>query len=71
MFSQVVTLFLTPVIYIYMEQAKGWATRTFGKGRRVSHEVIPTAGPVGGGTIGAPMARMAEPQEDFSRKRRF
>jgi len=65
MFSQVVTLFLTPVIYIYLEQAKGWSTRTFGKGRRVAPEVVPAAGPVGGGTIGAPMARIAEPQRDF------
>ena len=65
MFSQVVTLFLTPVVYIYMEQAKGWSTRTFGKGRRVAPDVIPTAGPVGGGTMGAPMARIAEPQADF------
>ena len=64
MFSQVVTLFLTPVVYIYMEQAKGWSTRTFGKRRRVAPEVVPTAGPVGGGTIGAPMARIAEPQGD-------
>jgi HAE1 family hydrophobic/amphiphilic exporter-1 len=71
MFSQVVTLFLTPVVYIYMEQAKGWSTRTFGKGRRVAPEVIPTAGPVGGGTIGAPMARIAEPQGEFGPRQRF
>src|SRR6202040_184950 len=30
-FSQVVTLFLTPVVYIYLEQAKQWSARTFGK----------------------------------------
>ena len=65
MFSQVVTLFLTPVVYIYLEQAKGWSTRTFGKGRRVVPEAIAASGPVGGGTIGAPMARIAEPQADF------
>ncbi len=70
MFSQVVTLFLTPVVYIYMEQAKDWSTRTFGKRRRVEPEVIPTAGPTGGGTIGAPMARIAEPQADFGSRRR-
>jgi hypothetical protein len=70
MFSQVVTLFLTPVVYIYMEQAKDWSTRTFGKRRRVEPEVIPTAGPIGGGTIGAPMARIAEPQADFGSRRR-
>jgi len=65
MFSQVVTLFLTPVVYIYLEQAKGWSTRTFGKGRRVVPEAIAASGPVGGGTIGAPMARIAEPRADF------
>ena len=70
MFSQVVTLFLTPVVYIYLEQAKGWSTRTFGKGRRVVPETIATAGPVGGGTIGAPMARIAEPQADFGPRHR-
>ena len=31
MFSQVVTLFLTPVVYIYMEDAKAWGTRIFGR----------------------------------------
>ena len=70
MFSQVVTLFLTPVVYIYLEQAKGWSTRTFGKGRRVVPETIATAGPAGGGTIGAPMARIAEPQADFGPRHR-
>jgi hypothetical protein len=70
MFSQVVTLFLTPVVYVYMERAKGWSTRTFGKRRRVGPEVIPTTGPVGGGTIGAPMARIAEPQRDFGPRQR-
>jgi len=70
MFSQVVTLFLTPVVYIYMEQAKDWSTRTFGKGRRVVPEAIATSGPVGGGTIGAPMARIAEPQADFGPRHR-
>ena len=50
MFSQFVTLFLTPVFYIYMEQAKDWSTRIFGKRRRVAPEVVPTAGPVGGGS---------------------
>ena len=32
-FSQVVTLFLTPVFYIYMEDAKRWMTRMFGRKR--------------------------------------
>jgi HAE1 family hydrophobic/amphiphilic exporter-1 len=68
MFSQVVTLFLTPVVYIYLEQAKGWSTRIFGKRRRVALEAVPTAGPLGGGTIGAPMARVAEPQPGLGRR---
>ncbi len=32
-FSQLVTLFLTPVFYLYMEDAKGWMSRTFGRNR--------------------------------------
>jgi HAE1 family hydrophobic/amphiphilic exporter-1 len=31
LFSQFVTLFLTPVVYIYMEQAKDWTTRASGR----------------------------------------
>jgi len=59
-FSQVVTLFLTPVVYIYMEQAKHWSTRVFGKKHHEIPEAVPTAqGPAG---IGAPMARIAEPR---------
>jgi HAE1 family hydrophobic/amphiphilic exporter-1 len=71
-FSQVVTLFLTPVVYIYMEQAKHWSTRVFGKKRHEIPEVVPTTeGPVGGGAIGAPMARVAGPQlSDLERKNR-
>jgi hydrophobic/amphiphilic exporter-1 (mainly G- bacteria), HAE1 family len=71
-FSQVVTLFLTPVVYIYMEQAKQWSTRLFGKKRREIPEVVPTTqGPIAGGTIGAPMARVAGPQlSDLERKNR-
>jgi hydrophobic/amphiphilic exporter-1 (mainly G- bacteria), HAE1 family len=72
MFSQIVTLFLTPVVYIYMEQAKQWSTRTFGRKRHEIPEPVPAANPsVGGGAIGAPMARIAEPDlSDLGRKNR-
>src|SRR5580704_3261304 len=43
MFSQVVTLFLTPVVYIYMEQAKQWSARVFGKRRHRSAEPAPSS----------------------------
>jgi hydrophobic/amphiphilic exporter-1 (mainly G- bacteria), HAE1 family len=56
-FSQVVTLFLTPVVYIYMESAKGWMTRTFGRKRHLEPEVgTSSQGPLPG-PIGAPIAR--------------
>jgi HAE1 family hydrophobic/amphiphilic exporter-1 len=34
LFSQLVTLFLTPVFYIYMERMKNWGSRRSGKGAR-------------------------------------
>jgi hydrophobic/amphiphilic exporter-1 (mainly G- bacteria), HAE1 family len=45
MFSQLVTLFLTPVVYIYLEQAQHWSARVFGKGKRrhVGAEPAPVA----------------------------
>src|SRR6185437_3925581 len=43
-FSQVVTLFLTPVVYIYMEQAQRWAARTFGRKREGGAEAAATVG---------------------------
>ena len=59
-FSQVVTLFLTPVFYIYMEQAKEWTSSVFGKRRDVTPEPAPSShGPMPGGTIGAPIARIS------------
>jgi HAE1 family hydrophobic/amphiphilic exporter-1 len=65
-FSQAVTLFLNPVVYIYLEQAKDWSARVFGKKRHQLPEGVPTAeGRVGGGAIGAPMARVAEPRHDL------
>ena len=71
-FSQIVTLFLTPVVYIYMEQAQQWSRRVFGRKRHEIPEAVPVAeGPIAGGTIGAPMARVAAPQlSDLERKNR-
>jgi hydrophobic/amphiphilic exporter-1 (mainly G- bacteria), HAE1 family len=62
-FSQVVTLFLTPVVYIYMEQAKQWSTRTFGRRRHEAEieAVSSSHGPGSGGAIGAPIARSVSP----------
>ena len=61
-FSQVVTLFLTPVVYIYMEQATNWLTRTFGKKHQVETELAPSShGPVAGGPVSSPMARSSNP----------
>jgi HAE1 family hydrophobic/amphiphilic exporter-1 len=60
-FSQVVTLFLTPVVYIYMEQAQRWGARTFGRKRHGGAEAAPAVGGhLPGGPIGAPMARSSE-----------
>jgi HAE1 family hydrophobic/amphiphilic exporter-1 len=71
-FSQIVTLFLTPVVYIYMEDAKNWSTRLFGKKHREMPEPVGTSQrPIAGGTIGAPMARIAGPHlSDLERKDR-
>jgi HAE1 family hydrophobic/amphiphilic exporter-1 len=71
-FSQIVTLFLNPVVYIYMEQAKNWSTRVFVKRHRELPEpVSPSQGPVAGGTIGAPMARISGPRlSDLEQKNR-
>ena len=57
-FSQIVTLFLTPVVYIYMEQAKQWASRVFGRKRPDQPNLAPSSpGPLASGPVGAPMAR--------------
>jgi hydrophobic/amphiphilic exporter-1 (mainly G- bacteria), HAE1 family len=71
-FSQIVTLFLTPVVYIYLEQAKNWSTRVFAKKHREIPEPVGTSQrPIAGGTIGGPMARIAGPQlSDLERKDR-
>ena len=60
-FSQVVTLFLTPVFYIYMEEVKVWGTRLFGrKGPGESDVDSSSHGPLSTGPIGAPIARSAD-----------
>jgi len=38
-FSQIVTLFLTPVVYIYLEDARQWFARRLGRKREaISHD---------------------------------
>ena len=60
-FSQFVTLFLTPVFYIYMEQAQQWGARVFGRKHGVESETGSSShGPVPSGPIGAPIARSAD-----------
>jgi len=60
-FSQIVTLFLTPVVYIYMEDAKQWATRMFGRKSHGEPEADSSSqGPIPTGPIGAPIARSAD-----------
>jgi HAE1 family hydrophobic/amphiphilic exporter-1 len=60
-FSQIVTLFLTPVVYIYMEDAKLWATRMFGRKRQGEPEADSSSqGPIPTGPIGAPITRSAD-----------
>jgi hydrophobic/amphiphilic exporter-1 (mainly G- bacteria), HAE1 family len=34
LFSQVVTLFLIPVVFVYLEQVRQWSAERFGKKRR-------------------------------------
>jgi HAE1 family hydrophobic/amphiphilic exporter-1 len=55
-FSQVVTLFLTPVFYIYMEDLKQWGTRVFGKKHHPEAAPGSSQGPLPG-PVGAPIAR--------------
>jgi HAE1 family hydrophobic/amphiphilic exporter-1 len=60
-FSQVVTLFLTPVFYIYMEDVKLWGARLFGhKGPGQPDADSSSHGPISTGPIGAPIARSAD-----------
>jgi HAE1 family hydrophobic/amphiphilic exporter-1 len=56
--SQLVTLFLTPVFYIYMEDAKLWATRAFGRKGDPEQDAGPEpSGPLPSGPLGTPIAR--------------
>jgi len=41
-FSQIVTLFLTPVVYIYLEDARQWFARRLGRKREVVSHDAPT-----------------------------
>jgi hydrophobic/amphiphilic exporter-1 (mainly G- bacteria), HAE1 family len=60
-FSQIVTLFLTPVFYIYMEDAKAWGTRVFGRKRHDETEPGSSSpGPLSSGPIGAPITRTVD-----------
>jgi HAE1 family hydrophobic/amphiphilic exporter-1 len=60
-FSQIVTLFLTPVVYIYMEDVKLWGTRMFGRKRQGEPEADSSSqGPIPSGPIGAPITRSAD-----------
>jgi HAE1 family hydrophobic/amphiphilic exporter-1 len=60
-FSQVVTLYLTPVLYIYMERFRSVVGRLLPGRRRASQEPVPAShGPVaGGGPVQSPIARSA------------
>src|SRR5712692_3257350 len=59
MFSQVVTLYLTPVVYLYMEEATQWMARVFG--RKHAAEADSSHGPVPSGPVGSPIARISTP----------
>jgi hydrophobic/amphiphilic exporter-1 (mainly G- bacteria), HAE1 family len=60
-FSQIVTLFLTPVFYIYMEDAKVWGARVFGRKHPDEPEADSSSpGPLPSGPVGAPIARTAD-----------
>jgi HAE1 family hydrophobic/amphiphilic exporter-1 len=66
-FSQVVTLFLTPVFYIYMEDAKRLGTRLFSRKPHVEAEPGPTSPTQLPGPLGAPIARSMD-APDLSRR---
>ena len=63
-FSQLVTLFLTPVFYIYMEDAKRWGAQVFGrKGDAESETGSSSSGQIPSGPIGTPIARSKDAPE--------
>ena len=43
-FSQIVTLFLTPVVYIYLDNARLWFRRVLMRGRLAEFDVVSRAG---------------------------
>jgi HAE1 family hydrophobic/amphiphilic exporter-1 len=60
-FSQVVTLFLTPVFYIYMEDLKEWSRRFFSRKPHGQPDSRPSShGPIPAGPIGAPITRSVD-----------
>jgi HAE1 family hydrophobic/amphiphilic exporter-1 len=68
-FSQLVTLFLTPVFYIYMEDVKLWGTRLFGrKGHDKADVDTSSHGPISSDPIGAPIARSLDAPDLSGRK---
>ena len=66
-FSQVVTLFLTPVFYIYMEDAKRLGTRLFSRKGHLEAEPGPSTPTSLPGPLGAPIARSMD-APDLSRR---
>ena len=63
-FSQLVTLFLTPVFYIYMEDAKRWGVQVFGSKRDAESETGSSpSGQFPSGPIGTPIARSKDAPE--------
>jgi HAE1 family hydrophobic/amphiphilic exporter-1 len=67
-FSQVVTLYLTPVLYIYMERLRAMFGRILPSRRRqVPQEPAPSShGPVGGGgPVQSPLARSSSDPNDL------
>ncbi len=64
LFSQIVTLYLTPVFYIYMDSFQAWLARVFHK--RAAAEPVPEAHPVD--AIGAHAPRLARPSQSATRR---
>jgi hypothetical protein len=56
--SQTLTLYVTPVFYIYMEKLQEWlAKRKMAAAESTPHRVEPSHGDLGGGTPLAPQRR--------------
>jgi hypothetical protein len=70
-FSQLVTLFLTPVFYLYMEDAKRWGAHVFGRKRVSTSETDPDlSGPAPSGPLGTPIARSQDAPDLSGQNRR-